>query len=64
MRAVAEVEADPVRRLRLTEATDAIDDGLAADVVVGRLSSCLETAEDPVARLARRAAQLLEGEAG
>ena len=43
----------------LAEAVDAIDDGLAADVVVGRLSRCLSSDEEPEARLRRRAAELL-----
>jgi hypothetical protein len=46
-----------LRRL-LSEAVDAIDDGLAADVVVGRLRSCLPDEEEPVARLTRRAKEL------
>jgi hypothetical protein len=57
----AELEADPARRRRLGEAVDAVDDGLAADVVVGRLSLCLEGDEEPVARLVRRSAELLAG---
>ena len=44
----------------LEESVDAIDDGLAADVVVGRLSRCLSSDEEPEARLRRRAAELLE----
>lgn len=47
------------RRAALTEAVDAVDDGLAADVVVSRLSACLEVAEDPIARLGRRVDRLL-----
>jgi hypothetical protein len=47
------------RARRLGEAVDAIDDGLAADVVVGVLSRCLAGDEEPVARLRRRAADLL-----
>jgi hypothetical protein len=58
VRHVAEHEADVKRRRLLGEAVDAIDDGLAADVVVGRLSRCLGTQEDPVARLRRRAREL------
>ena len=49
-------DAEPKRLLR--EAVDAIDDGLAADVVVGRLRRCLAGDEEPVARLARRAHEL------
>ncbi len=59
VRAVAEAAAEPVRRARLAEAVDAVDDGLAADVVVGRLSRCLGGDEEPLVRLGRRAAELL-----
>lgn len=55
--AAAERRAD-VRR-RLIEAVDAVDDGLAADVVVGRLTACLEGEEEPIARLERRATEVL-----
>jgi len=51
---------DDVRR-RLGEAIDAVDDGLAADVVVGRLTACMEGGEDPLARLGRRANEVLRG---
>jgi hypothetical protein len=43
------------RRMALEEAVDAIDDGLAADVVIARLVRCLVRREEPMARLARRA---------
>jgi hypothetical protein len=59
VRHLAELEMEPARRRRLGEAVDAVDDGLAADVVVARLSLCLEGDEEPVARLARRSAELL-----
>lgn len=59
VRHVAGAERDPGRRHALGEAVDAIDDGLAADVVVGRLSACLEGGDDPIARLGRRAIDLL-----
>jgi hypothetical protein len=36
---LAAVEQDPIRRARLTEAIDAIDDGLAGDAVVARLNA-------------------------
>jgi hypothetical protein len=61
VRAVAEAEPDPSRRSLLNEAVDAVDDGLAADVVVWRLSRCLGGDEDPAERLRRRAAELLAG---
>jgi hypothetical protein len=50
---------DADRARDLNEAVDAVDDGLAADVVVGRLSRCLTSDEEPVVRLGRRAAELL-----
>lgn len=59
VRHVAASERDPERARDLREAVDAVDDGLAADVVVGRLSQCLRAAEEPVERLRRRADQLL-----
>jgi hypothetical protein len=58
VRHVAAAEADPMRARLLAEAVDAVDDGLAADVVVGRLSRCLASDEEAVARLRRRAAEL------
>ena len=59
VRHVAERETDAGRVRHLGEAVDAVDDGLAADVVVGRLSRCLATDEEAVVRLRRRAAELL-----
>ena len=59
VRHVAERATDAARVRQLAEAVDAVDDGLAADVVVGRLSRCLEGDEEPVARLRRRAAEVL-----
>jgi hypothetical protein len=61
IRHVAQGEAEFERARLLEEAVDAIDDGLAADVVVGRLSRCLSSDEEPDARLRRRAAELLGG---
>ena len=61
VRHVAAAEGNAERRRRLEEAVDAIDDGLAADVVVGGLSRCLNPDEEPVARLRRLAAELLAG---
>lgn len=63
VRSVAVSVASGERRAALSEAVDAIDDGLAADVVVGRLSRCLEGDEEPVERLGRRVVELLS-EAG
>ena len=61
VRHVAEAETDARRRRALDEAVDAIDDGLAADEVIRRLSRCLEDDEEAAARLARRAAQAIAG---
>lgn len=56
VRHVAEAELDAPRRRLLEEAVDAIDDGLAADVVIARLGAVLNaaTAGDPVAWLLER----------
>lgn len=59
VRSIAELEHDQGRRRLLREAVDAVDDGLATDVVVGRLNSCLAAGEEPIARLTRRAAGLI-----
>jgi hypothetical protein len=59
VRHLAEGAADPESAGRLAEAVDAVDDGLAADVVVGRLSLCLASEEEPVAHLRRRTMELL-----
>lgn len=59
VRHLAASEARADRRRLLDEAVDAVDDGLAADVVVGRLTVCLEGGEDPIARLRRRATEAL-----
>ena len=59
IRHVAEGATGAARARQLAEAVDAVDDGLAADVVVGRLSRCLEGDEEPVARLRRRAAEVV-----
>jgi len=58
VRHVAEHEGDEARRRLLAEAVDAIDDGLAADVVVVRLGRSLRVGEDPVVRLVRRVREL------
>jgi hypothetical protein len=57
VRHLAEAELDVPRRRLLEEAVDAIDDGLAADAVIGRLNAALtpSAAGDPVARLLERA---------
>lgn len=61
VRHVAEHEAEAGRRRLLAEAVDAVDDGLPADAVVGRLRVCLVGVEDPVARLTRRATEMSGG---
>ncbi len=58
VRHVAEHETAGDRRRLLNEAVDAVDDGLAADVVVARLNRCLRETDDPLARLSRRAAEI------
>jgi hypothetical protein len=58
VRHLAEREADVERRRLLGEAVDAVDDGLPADAVVGRLRLCLAGVEDPVARLSRRVTEM------
>ena len=58
IRHAAGAEVDPERSEALQEAVDAIDDGLAADVVVSRLVRCLRGNEEPVARLERQATEL------
>lgn len=61
VRHVAEAEADAPRRRLLDEAVDAIDDGLAADVVIARLTAALSAAAvaDPVAWLLERAGSIV-----
>jgi hypothetical protein len=61
VRHVAEHAPDGQRRRLLGEAVDAVDDGLPADAVVSRLRLCLAGAEDPVARLLRRVAEISGG---
>ena len=55
IRHVAE-RAGPDRRAALSQAIDAIDDGLAGDAVIAALARCLEPGPEPVERLALRAA--------
>jgi hypothetical protein len=61
VRHLAGMEPDDERRRLLGEAVDAVDDGLATDVVVGRLNRCLRGTEEPIERLARRAKELARG---
>lgn len=59
VRHVAEHERKPDRRAIIDEAVDAIDDGLAVDVVVTRLARALPEPLDPLARLNARAREIL-----
>ena len=60
VRHVAEHERDPERRRRLDEAVDAVDDGLAADVAIARLTRLLP-GDDDAATLVRRRVEELAG---
>jgi hypothetical protein len=58
-------EADPGRRALLSEALDAIDDGLAGDAVASRLAAARPPANDgidPVELLLDRANELATGD--
>jgi hypothetical protein len=59
VRHAAEHEADPVRRRVLAEAVDAIDDGLAADVTIARLTRAMGGGADATSRVRRRVDELL-----
>jgi hypothetical protein len=63
VRHVAALEQDPVRRLLLGEAVDAIDDGLGADAVASRLNAArpgkADEQADPVDLLVELAEELL-----
>ena len=65
VRFVAAHETDPTRRVRLAEAIDAIDDGLAGDAVARLLGACrrgmTNEQADPVDLLVARATRLLAG---
>ncbi len=56
---MAEHENDPGRRRLLGEAVDAVDDGLAADVTIGRLGRALGDGVDAAARIRGRVNELL-----
>lgn len=60
VRHVAQAHPEPARRRRMVEAVDAIDDGLAADVVIRRLTAALSAgmAGDPVSLILGRARTL------
>jgi hypothetical protein len=58
VRHAAEAMTDPARRAAYAEAVDAIDDGLAADVVIDRLARAFGDGEDALPHLRRRIAQV------
>jgi hypothetical protein len=64
VRHVAEGAADDARRAALATAVDAIDDGLAVDLVLDRLGAVLGDTGDPVGRLADRVLRVAEGSEG
>ncbi|MGI8999001.1 MAG: hypothetical protein ACR2GO_04775 [Candidatus Limnocylindria bacterium] len=59
VRHVAEHETDPARRRLLSEAVDAVDDGLAADVTIARLGRVLGEGVDATARIRGRVREVL-----
>ena len=61
VRHAAERVDDPTRRRAFEEAVDAIDDGLAADVVIGRLQRALGDEVDAIDHLRRQVASLAPG---
>ena len=60
VRHVAEHETDPMRRRLLGEAVDAVDDGLAADVTIARLTMAIGDGGDATTRLRRRVSDLVK----
>jgi hypothetical protein len=61
IRHAADRAPDGASRTAFAAAVDAIDDGLAADVVIERLAKAFGAGGDPVGHLRRRAAELLGG---
>jgi hypothetical protein len=59
VRHVAEHEPDAARRRLLREAVDAVDDGLAADMTIARLTRALGDGSDATTRIRRRVAELV-----
>lgn len=59
VRHVAEHEMDPERRRLLGEAVDAVDDGLAADATIARLTRALGDGADATSRIRRRVSDLM-----
>lgn len=62
VRHVAEHEREVERRRMLDEAVDAIDDGLAVDVVIARIGRVLTENWNPAAHLGQRARGILRGD--
>ncbi len=60
VRHLAASEPDPARRRQLADAVDAVDDGLAPDVVISRVVTALRGAwvDDPIGYLVARAIEL------
>lgn len=59
LRHLAEHERDPGRHLLLTEAVDAVDDGLAVDTTITRLTRALGGGAEAAARIRRRVSELV-----
>lgn len=59
VRHAADRAGDGPMRSAYAEAVDAIDDGLAADVVIERLAATFGVGADPIGYLRRRAAELV-----
>jgi hypothetical protein len=65
VRSLMEVEVDELRRDQLSQAIDAIDDGLAGDAVAEKLEAARTSRGrelDPVETLARRAREIAAGD--
>ena len=61
VRHLAERETQPARRRLLAEAVDAVDDGLAADATIARLTRALGDGVEAADRLQRRVSEVIEG---
>ena len=60
VRHVAEHEEDPARRRMLAEAVDALDDGLAEQVTIARLTRSLADGTEPTDRIRRLVERALD----
>jgi hypothetical protein len=60
VRHLAEREPDPARRRLLDEAVDAVDDGLAAEATIARLTRALGDGPDATTRIRRRVSELVQ----